>query len=183
MKSGVCIELESLSEQVFGAPGLGNCACCEMDHCVKQKDGTTVEISCDKVRIAEVLRHILDYRLSDLIKCNDIFSYQWFRSIYEPIIMRGLEAYRDPGHFPRPTSVDEFLQQFRFGSINEGVLGWTPLRYAVISQNVQLVRSLLELKADVAAETVLPLQRDMHLRHSRDILQWASCIRALPAYT
>eukprot|EP00928_Gymnodinium_smaydae_P083387 TRINITY_DN66626_c0_g1_i1.p1 TRINITY_DN66626_c0_g1~~TRINITY_DN66626_c0_g1_i1.p1 ORF type:complete len:687 (-),score=81.87 TRINITY_DN66626_c0_g1_i1:47-2035(-) len=95
IKSETCIELESLSEEIFCAPGLGEFSCCAMDHKVKVEDGSVTEIACDRWKIARVLNSMAKRRQQFALTQSNVFQFRWFKAIHKPVVMQGLQECSD----------------------------------------------------------------------------------------
>mmetsp|Transcript_3590 Transcript_3590/g.10532 ORF Transcript_3590/g.10532 Transcript_3590/m.10532 type:complete len:423 (-) Transcript_3590:586-1854(-) len=100
---------------------------------------------------------MLQHRMETLLAAGDLFMYRWTRAM-RPYFLKGLdlgasdEAVRR--HlFAGEATWAEFKEAYRFESPLDDFKGYNPLRYAVMSNNVQVARELLTLGADAHSVT------------------------------
>ena len=110
------------------------------------KDGIMRTIPCDKVAIAKVMWGLIKAKLDHLRITNQTDTYRKWCALM-PHVMEGLALPEEAAAF-MPTSVEDFLQLYRFKSANseEGKhgSGYTPLLFAALSGNLPVARALLE---------------------------------------
>ena len=109
------------------------------------KDGIMRTIPCDKVAIAKVMWGLIKAKLDHLRITNQTDAYRKWCALM-PHVMEGLALPEEAAAF-MPTSVEDFLQLYRFKSTNseEGKhgSGYTPLFFAAFSGNLPVARALL----------------------------------------
>jgi len=129
------------------------------------KDGIMRTIPCDKVAIAKVMWGLIKAKLDHLRITNQTDAYRKWCALM-PHVMEGLALPEEAAAF-MPTSVEDFLQLYRFKSANseEGKhgSGHSPLFFAALSGNLPVARALLENhKADP----------DVRMKHFDVTLGW-----------
>ena len=130
--------------------GFGDFACCTLNHTI-QVDGKSVPIPCDRGRVSSMLLEFYEHNLANNIqKANassdkDFSEYRFNLSI-EHIILGNLPCSDDR---PKLDSWPAFAEAFRL-DMNQplmksgGALNWSPLIWAVISNNDTVVKSLID---------------------------------------
>ena len=110
------------------------------------KDGIMRTIPCDKVAISKVMWGLIKAKLDHLRITNQTDAYRKWCALM-PHVMQGLALPEKAAAF-MPTSVEDFLQLYRFKSANseEGKhgSGTSPLFLAALSGNLPVARALLE---------------------------------------
>ena len=157
-RSGPILIAKSASELYFSVPidayrlhvGSGKFSCCAFNH----KIGDTT-IECDKFKCKRVLQCMLCSKLEHLKGQGEekVDEYRRFRavrhSIFDDLPEEDDDLAKAGGDDPE--DLEGFLNAYGFDgtkpeqAIVEGrKTGWSPLRYAVMSRNVKVVRALLD---------------------------------------
>jgi ankyrin repeat protein len=173
MKAGRTIVIQSPKQIFFsqktmslssGAIGEGNFGCCEMDHQVTLADGTVCEITCDKLKLGDVLTRRIKLLLASHEQDGDILEYRHLLTIQRRLV-RGLP--NGTQSFKPPVSLRAFLELYRFEIVtdnayfpdsNGSVIGMTPLYYAAMVGNVPVLKALLAMP-EVLAKINLRLKK------------------------
>eukprot|EP00397_Hematodinium_sp_SG-2012_P023456 GEMP01024368.1.p1 GENE.GEMP01024368.1~~GEMP01024368.1.p1 ORF type:complete len:644 (+),score=146.56 GEMP01024368.1:232-2163(+) len=127
----------------------GDFTCCASDHQRMNLDGTVSTLKCDKPALFGVLRALITNRVMyerangnlRLARQLRAHRYIWLRDLL-PV---------DKNCSDRNMTLSEFLAEYEFTSPHEFDGGWTPLRLACISAHVNVVRQLIDDKADLEA--------------------------------
>jgi hypothetical protein len=150
--------------------GQGEFTCCKLGHKLDTPAGC-VEIPCDKVKVAQVLEVMFDHKMRTLEANDSLLEWRWLKARKE-MLFAGLPH---PYAEAQPRTLESFLQEFKFTGVNDGEeSGWTPLRFAVIAKDAQLVKDLLA--AGASKDTML--KDDAHsLYHQKGstMLHTAAC--------
>jgi len=150
--------------------GQGEFTCCKLGHKLDTPAGC-VEIPCDKVKVAQVLEVMFDHKMRTLEANDSLLEWRWLKARKE-MLFAGLPH---PYAEAQPRTLESFLQDFKFTGVNDGEeSGWTPLRFAVIAKDAQLVKDLLA--AGASKDTML--KDDAHsLYHQKGstMLHTAAC--------
>ena len=129
----------------------GEFSCCKFGHVV---DGET--ISCDKVRIAAVLRDAYDDKLRHLERTGDVVNHAWFLCLRPSLLAGGGEVGLPEATLPPDETMASFLSRYGWrgeggGPEGEGLPAqavFFPLFCASTEGNLPVVRALLDAKAD-----------------------------------
>eukprot|EP00397_Hematodinium_sp_SG-2012_P015545 GEMP01015832.1.p1 GENE.GEMP01015832.1~~GEMP01015832.1.p1 ORF type:complete len:639 (+),score=133.74 GEMP01015832.1:418-2334(+) len=127
----------------------GEFMCCTLNHQFVHSDGTVSPIPCDKPPVFGVLTALITSRLrherkkGNLRKVRQILAHRhiWLRDL-----LPAEESYN-----ASEATLSAFMVSYEFASPREFDRGWTPLRFACISGNVNVARQLIEERADVEA--------------------------------
>lgn len=115
--------------------GEGEFTCCRLGH----KLGDTT-ISCDKIKVAQVLEVMFDHKQTVLLEQDKLLEWRWLKARQQTLFSDLPTRYADL----QVQDIPAFLQEFRFGSIHDGEeSGWTPLRFAVIRKDAELTKALI----------------------------------------
>ncbi|CAE7216337.1 ANKRD44 [Symbiodinium natans] len=115
-------------------------------------------IDADRQKLAKVMRRILVQKLYHCLRVGDLPGFRRHFNL-QTVHLRGLEIEPVEGFLPScddsPSDpVDEFLHQNGLRKINKAdSAGWRPLHYAALAGNVEVLRGLLEKRADVNGRT------------------------------
>ena len=122
------------------SPGTGRMTCCDCNHIAADAHGVPQPIPCRKDKMAPImltlLRSLREYHFGR----DDLLHFRMFTA-FMPLLMSGLPS---EGMATPPRSVTEFLTQNRFNEPDEetDASGFTPLIFAAVSGNVDVVREL-----------------------------------------
>eukprot|EP00397_Hematodinium_sp_SG-2012_P021528 GEMP01022246.1.p1 GENE.GEMP01022246.1~~GEMP01022246.1.p1 ORF type:complete len:654 (-),score=121.62 GEMP01022246.1:290-2251(-) len=130
----------------------GDFTCCRLTHQRALDDGKASSFACDKPVLFEVLRSLITRRINyELTKDNlrlvrqlQAFTHIWLRDLRD--VEEDYNGHAD--------TLESFMTYYAFTSPHEFDGGWTPLRFACISGNVNVARQLLDEKADPEANLV-----------------------------
>ena len=113
----------------------------------------------DKEWIAMVLVRMIRVKLRYFLKCNDLHNYRFLLSIQHHYL-DGLNLQRIEGLLPEiPAKIDpltdpvgftatKFLHETAFTNVSQiDAAGWSPLCYAVVRGDVEVVQALLNIRA------------------------------------
>ena len=137
------------------AVGRGTFSCCTFGHMV---NGRAIE--CDKAKCKRVMRTMIQTRLQVNKAAGDLQGYRYLRAMracylanlpLEDSAEGGVDADMEASGGVDPSDVATFAKAYLFPpmtaaeAIEVGVgTGWSPLRFAVMSRNVLVVRELIE---------------------------------------
>ena len=141
-------------------PGSGEFTCCTRDHKMKNPDGTERGISCDKVKIGQLVWMMLQSKLSFMLGDDQLAEYRMWLSLV-PRLMQGLpnnDAALKASRSSRPDAsevedvVKDFLSTYHFKTAKDeegrGESGLSPLRHAVMVGNVEVAAELIKQGAN-----------------------------------
>jgi len=134
---------------VRDAVGQGEFACCARNHII-EVDGVQRKIPCDRDKVSAVLTELMTNQLEVLAKQSDLAEYRWVLA-HHHIIMKGMPGAES--HAETMNTWAKFSAAFRFDpgkplATIDGAL-FSPFMYAVMANNLPVVRKLLNLKASV----------------------------------
>jgi hypothetical protein len=173
-KSGPTIVIQSPKQIYFSqkvlslsssAVGEGDFGCCEMDHQVTLADGTVREITCDKLKLGDVLARRIQKLLALHEQEDSTLDYRHLLTTQRRLV-RGLP--NGTQSFKPPVSLSAFLELYRFGSATDNAyspdskgsrIGMTPLYYAAMAGNVPVLKALLAMP-EVLAKINLRLKKN-----------------------
>jgi hypothetical protein len=173
-KAGPMIVIQSPKQIYFsprslslssGAVGEGDFGCCEMDHQITLADGTVRDITCDKLKLGDVLARRIKLLLTFHDQEGDIIEYRHLLTIQRRLV-RGLS--HTTQSFKPPVSLSAFLELYRFGSVtdnarfpdsNGSMIGMTPLYYAAMAGNVPVLKARLAMP-EVLAKINMQLKKN-----------------------
>ncbi|CAE7699901.1 unnamed protein product [Symbiodinium sp. CCMP2592] len=115
------------------------------------------EIEEDRHKLAPVMRQILVQKLLHCLRVGDLPGFRRHFNL-QTVHLRGLEIEPIGGLLPSSEggddSVAEFLHQNGLRRVAEAdSTGWWPLHYAALAGNAEVLRGLLEKRADVNRRT------------------------------
>ncbi|CAE7241492.1 pyx [Symbiodinium sp. CCMP2456] len=115
------------------------------------------EIEEDRQKLARVMRQILVQKLLHCLRVGDLPGFRRHFNL-QTVHLRGLEIEPIGGLLPSSTGGDdaaaEFLHQNGLRNVGEAdSTGWWPLHYAALAGNAEMLRGLLEKRADVNRRT------------------------------
>jgi hypothetical protein len=127
--------------------GEGEFTCCKLGHKLETSTGT-VDIDCDKIKVASVLETMFNNKVECLLSEGRLLEWRWLMARRQTLFSNLPHEY---GVF-RPSTMAQFLRDFRFSSLADGAdSGWTPLRFAVLAKDAGVVTEMLAAGADVNA--------------------------------
>eukprot|EP00965_Chrysotila_dentata_P070478 2328954-Pleurochrysis_carterae.AAC.1 len=154
------------------AVGRGEYACCSRNHVF---DGRV--IPCDKHFATQVLSESLSVKLHGLIKQRDFEGYRFWMSC-RAVMFENLPSCQMSTSLLGESSVRAMRQRLNLATDPEPEAGFTLMRYAVMSNNLAVVRALLE-KGEVV-DLSQPLVKDdkvsMRSRGSTLVHEAARCV-------
>ncbi|CAE7258149.1 ANKRD44 [Symbiodinium microadriaticum] len=110
----------------------------------------------DRQSLAPVMRHILEQKLKHCLRVGDLPGFRRYYNL-QTVHLRGLEIAPVRGFLPSAVGADavqEFLHQNGLQSVNKAdTAGCWPLHYAALAGNMEVLRGLLEMRADVNRRT------------------------------
>ena len=115
----------------------------------------------DKAKLAPLLAAALKRKMVQALTAADFVGYRILRNL-QSVHLRGLDVEPTldliPGFVPTADDsasiVDDFFHQNGFARINEvDNAGFTPLHYAALDGDPQLIKALIEQRADVSKTT------------------------------
>jgi ankyrin repeat protein len=149
--------------------GEGEFTCCKLGHVLETPTGQ-VHIDCDKVKVASVLETMFNNKVDSLLAENRLLEWRWLMARRQTLFSNLPHEYS----VFRPSTLSEFLRDFRFSSITDGAeSGWTPLRFAVIAKDAGVVKELLEQGSDPSAMLTEPAL-DLYHQQGQTILHTAA---------
>eukprot|EP00439_Symbiodinium_sp_Y106_P055016 s4066_g7.t1 len=115
------------------------------------------EIEEDRDKLAPVMRQILVQKLLHCLRVGDLPGFRRHFNL-QTVHLRGLEIEPIGGLLPSTErgddSVAQFLHQNGLRKVGEAdSTGWWPLHYAALAGNAEVLRGLLEKRADVNRRT------------------------------
>ena len=115
--------------------------CCDHNHVTIDAAGAPQPIPCRKDKMAPIILKLLWSLREYHFGRDELLSFRWFTAL-TPLLMSGLSSEGMP---PPPQSVNEFLTQNRFSKPDDetDASGFTPLVFAAISGNIDVVRELI----------------------------------------
>jgi hypothetical protein len=144
------VRFEEVSSVLAKPVGNGEFGCCEMNHELRQPDGTIYKISCDKPRLGPVIMQMIEHALARHLEAGEIFIYRHLL-MASRMLLKGLAMEEPPWH----SSMEEFLQKYCFSSPTDntkypndtkergGITGMTPLFYAAAVGALRVIREML----------------------------------------
>eukprot|EP00439_Symbiodinium_sp_Y106_P063544 s2342_g9.t2 len=108
-------------------------------------------IEDDRQKVAKVMRKILMQKLNHCLRVGDLPGYRRHFNL-QTVHFRGLQIppFSNCEGDGDDDVVAEFLHQNGFGNVAEAdSAGWRPLHYAALAGNTEVLRGLLEQRADV----------------------------------
>lgn len=156
-------------QSTYFAAGHGQFTCCERGHRFAQRDMVTGEekmqaVPCDKRKVASVMHVLVDKKVETLreelvaaeaAEREDLLFELRLVQARRAMMLAGLESEQEQAQAAAAAVTSDqlalraFMGQYHFeeaevdGSPADRRSGWTPLRYAVISDNLQAARELL----------------------------------------
>ena len=123
------------------SPGTGRMNCCDRNHVKIDAAGALQPIPCRKDKMTPIILKLLWSLREYHFGRDELLSFRWFTAL-TPLLMSGLSSEGMP---PPPQSVNEFLTQNRFSKPDDETVasGFTPLVFAAISGNIDVVRELI----------------------------------------
>ncbi|CAE7836842.1 ANKRD17 [Symbiodinium sp. CCMP2592] len=114
-------------------------------------------VADDRQKLAPVLRKILMQKLNHSLRVGDLPGFRRHFNL-QTVHLRGLEILPLAGMLSSCEGdggmVAEFLHQNGFRNVGEAdSAGWRPLHYAALAGNTEVLRGLLEQRADVNCRT------------------------------
>ncbi|CAE7021198.1 ANK2, partial [Symbiodinium sp. KB8] len=112
----------------------------------------------DRQKLAPVMRRILMQKLVYCLRVGDLPGFRRYLNL-QTVHLRGLDIEPVAGLLPSceahgDDAVAEFLHQNGLRSVGKAdKAGWCPLHYAALAGNVEVLRSLLDQRADVNRRT------------------------------
>eukprot|EP00397_Hematodinium_sp_SG-2012_P039245 GEMP01042819.1.p1 GENE.GEMP01042819.1~~GEMP01042819.1.p1 ORF type:complete len:504 (+),score=91.43 GEMP01042819.1:203-1513(+) len=129
----------------------GDFSCCRLNHQRIHDDGKVSPLPCDKLALSRVVDALIRRRLSYELRKGNLRMSRQLKS-HSHIWLRDLGNGNE--FDDRNDTLDIFLYNYAFTTTHEIDGGWTPLRFACISGNVNVARQLLDEKADPEANLV-----------------------------
>eukprot|EP00397_Hematodinium_sp_SG-2012_P020206 GEMP01020804.1.p1 GENE.GEMP01020804.1~~GEMP01020804.1.p1 ORF type:complete len:636 (+),score=87.78 GEMP01020804.1:295-2202(+) len=123
----------------------GKFTCCHLNH---QRIGAAAVV-CDKRVLFDVVQALIAHRLQYERRNNNLRFVRQIKS-YSHIWLRGLREVEDI-YNAHENTLDAFLTHYEFATSCVVDEGWTPLRFASLSGNVNVATQLIEQNADVEA--------------------------------
>eukprot|EP00397_Hematodinium_sp_SG-2012_P024472 GEMP01025493.1.p1 GENE.GEMP01025493.1~~GEMP01025493.1.p1 ORF type:complete len:668 (+),score=82.81 GEMP01025493.1:176-2179(+) len=123
----------------------GKFTCCHLNH---QRIGAAAVV-CDKRVLFDVVQALIAHRLQYERRNNNLRFVRQIKS-YSHIWLRGLREVEDI-YNAHENTLDAFLTHYEFATSCVVDEGWTPLRFACLSGNVNVARQLIDDNADVEA--------------------------------
>eukprot|EP00965_Chrysotila_dentata_P041781 1386198-Pleurochrysis_carterae.AAC.1 len=120
------------------AVGRGEYACCSRNHVI---DGRVIR--CDKHFATQVLSDALSVKLHDLIERKNFEGYRFWMSC-RAAMFENLPSFHMSTSLIPENSVRSMRQKLSLAADPEPEAGFTLMRYAVMSDNLVVVRALLE---------------------------------------
>ena len=123
------------------SPGTGRMSCCDRNHVKIDAAGVPQPIPCRKDKMAPIILKLLRSLQEYHFGRDELLSFRMFTAL-TPLLMSGLSSEGMP---PPPRSVNAFLTQNRFSKPDDetGASGFTPLVFAAMSGNIDVVRELI----------------------------------------
>lgn len=126
--------------------GKGGFACCDLGHKLETSPGQFIDIPCDKHKVASVLQTMFDSKSKNLQEGGKLLEWRWLKS-RRATLFAGLPH---PYAAVEPMKVEEFLKEYKFTNVHDDEdSGWTPLRFAVLAKDDNLVQELISLGAKI----------------------------------
>eukprot|EP00397_Hematodinium_sp_SG-2012_P004755 GEMP01004769.1.p1 GENE.GEMP01004769.1~~GEMP01004769.1.p1 ORF type:complete len:645 (+),score=90.67 GEMP01004769.1:164-2098(+) len=127
----------------------GDFTCCSLNHQRICPDGKVLQLMCDKRALFDVAHALISRRLQYEGEQNNLRSVRQLHS-YSHIWLRDLLEVED-NYNAHDNSLDAFLTNYGFTTSRVVDEGWTPLRFACVSGNVNVARQLIDENADLEA--------------------------------
>lgn len=129
------------------APCMGQFSCCRLNHLVEMKEGGTMQIPCDKIRVGNVLKQLCDAKLN-------FFRSSGQRSMYAVLTTLEQTLYRGSAWHVRPPcpgeSLDAFMQKVAFAELEDrNEIGGTALHVAMMVGHLEVVRKILAARPEL----------------------------------
>mmetsp|Transcript_28953 Transcript_28953/g.61535 ORF Transcript_28953/g.61535 Transcript_28953/m.61535 type:complete len:682 (-) Transcript_28953:72-2117(-) len=107
-------------------------------------------VEADRNSMGPVIERMIDARQMAALQKDNLREYRFLEST-RGLLLAGTGTPLNP-----PTSLDEWMKSLLFTSIDEEkAAGWTPFRFAIYGNNLQIASELLQKGADIEA----PLSR------------------------
>jgi hypothetical protein len=141
------------------------CFCSPFDYLTRPVGRGSYTVPSDRAVVAPVLWSVFDERIASRLASGDLDGYRWARAMRSHL-MSGVPIGSAPEHAVELLHAGErtwaeFKLAYRFDGPLDDSQGYTPLRYAVMSNNLAVAAELLALGADV--HTLTPAQGDAAL--------------------
>mmetsp|Transcript_54204 Transcript_54204/g.129146 ORF Transcript_54204/g.129146 Transcript_54204/m.129146 type:complete len:592 (-) Transcript_54204:75-1850(-) len=149
----------------------GRFTCCQLNHEIKEPDGTIREIDCDKYTLAPMLRKCFYNFLTKDSDGIQLFRINLLRDIARTIFA-GLEEEEEMWKPDPDETLEEALDRIGFAHLDDtDELGWTPLIWLVIVADFTLIRQVCKARPDLLLQRpshgFTILMRAVHMQPSR----------------
>jgi ankyrin repeat protein len=115
-------------------------------------------VESDRAKLADVVEQVIDTTLETARTQGDLFIFRWFLAARH-FYLKGLPAVKYAED--ELSTWEDFRAAYAFETPHDDDRGYTPLRYAALSNNVAVVRELIEVHgADIhlqASKEAVPL--------------------------
>eukprot|EP00397_Hematodinium_sp_SG-2012_P039025 GEMP01042542.1.p1 GENE.GEMP01042542.1~~GEMP01042542.1.p1 ORF type:complete len:423 (+),score=74.60 GEMP01042542.1:180-1448(+) len=134
--------------------GEGEFTCCSLNHARQSPHAgmPLARVACDKPGLFDVVLSLITHRIK-YERTNDNLRVVRQLQAYSHIWLRDLLDVEENYNRDADT-LENFMSHYAFATPHEFDGGWTPLRFACVSGNVNVARQLLDAKADPEANLV-----------------------------